>query len=65
MTIDLVPLSRFSEYHMRGWRIVPGYDLKSNDYVATMQSPDHVTMPLSNQSLSRLGKRKEPDHVQS
>lgn len=41
MTIDLVPLSQFSERYARGWRIVPGYPLTHGDYAATMQSPDH------------------------
>jgi hypothetical protein len=46
--IDLVPLSKFSERYARGWRIVPGYDLKATDWAATMQSPDHVPVIKSN-----------------
>ena len=46
--IDLVPLSKFSERYARGWRIVPGYDLKATDWAATMQSPDHVPVVRSN-----------------
>lgn len=41
MTVTLVPLSQFSDYHKKGWRIVPGYDLKAGDYAATMMSPGH------------------------
>lgn len=41
MTIDLVPLSQFSERHNAGWRMRPGYELKAGDYAVLMQSPDH------------------------
>lgn len=39
MTVDLVPLSLFSERHKQGWRMRPGYELKAGDYAVLMQSP--------------------------
>jgi hypothetical protein len=55
MTIDLVPLSLFSERHKEGWRMRPGYELKAGDYAVLMQSPDHddTVLNTTRASVSR------------
>jgi len=66
MTIHLVPLCQFSEYHGLGWRICPGYDLKAGDYAATMKSPDHDTVAnnkaraATSRNLTKGADRKYP-----
>lgn len=58
MTIDLVPLKEFSDRYARGWRIVPGYDLKSGDYAATMMSPDHKQVWSRSAATADRNRRK-------
>jgi len=58
MTVHLVPLCQFSDYHARGWRIVPSYDLKAGDYAATMKSPDHDAVIASNKSVAASLRNK-------
>ncbi|WP_127524056.1 hypothetical protein [Mesorhizobium sp. Z1-4] len=50
MTIELVSLSEFSDFHNRGWRMVPGYPLNPGDYAVTMMSPNHRLTPLLSNS---------------
>ncbi len=61
MTVDLVPLSDFSARHARGWRIVPGYDLKAGDYAATMMSPDHKLFDLNNKAKAKRVRPRKAD----
>jgi len=54
-TIDLVPLTQFSERIIAGWTMVPGYPLQPGDYCVTMQPPG---FPVPRSNISRSAEHR-------